>query len=133
MAECVFCKIVAKELPAEIIQEDQDHLAFLDIKPQRKGQTVVIPKKHPGAYVFDMPDEDLAKLFLFTKKVAKVLDQALGTIRTVQVTEGLGVDHVHVKLYPLVSLDKEGALVHMGKLAQPGELKETADKIRKEG
>ena len=79
MNECIFCKIVAGEIPSYKILEDEEFLAFLSIFPNTEGVTVVIPKKHYPSYVFDLPDEVLNKLMSFTKKVAKMIP--LGVIK----------------------------------------------------
>jgi len=69
--------------------------------------TLVIPKKHFDSYMFDMPDEDYRKLIEVTRKIAKGLDKALGVKRTAMVMEGMGVNHVHIKLYPLHGIKKK--------------------------
>lgn len=102
MEGCLFCKIVAGEIPSHAVWEDADHLAFLSIFPNTEGVTVVIPKKHYPSYAFALPDDVLAALMLATKKVANLLDKALPDVgRTAMVFEGFGVDHVHAKLYPM--------------------------------
>ena len=102
MNECIFCKIVAGEIPSYKILEDEEFLAFLSIFPNTEGVTVVIPKKHYPSYVFDLPDEVLNKLMSFTKKVAKMIDSNLNDVgRTAVVFEGFGVDHIHAKLFPM--------------------------------
>ena len=102
MNDCLFCKIVAGELPSHKIWEDDNHLAFLTIFPNTEGASVVIPKEHHASYAFDLPDNVLTDLMLATKKVAKLLDSKLDNVgRTGMVFEGFGVDHVHAKLYPL--------------------------------
>ena len=62
MEECIFCKIVKKEIPCHQIWEDKEHLAFLSIFPNTEGFSVVIPKKHYPSYAFDLSDEVLTKL-----------------------------------------------------------------------
>ncbi|MCC7356000.1 MAG: HIT family protein [Candidatus Doudnabacteria bacterium] len=102
MNDCIFCKIVAGELPSHQIWEDEQHLAFLTIFPNTAGATVVIPKVHYPSYPFDLPDEALSNLIIATKKVAKLLDSKLEDVgRTALVFEGYGVDHVHSKLFPM--------------------------------
>jgi diadenosine tetraphosphate (Ap4A) HIT family hydrolase len=102
MEGCLFCKIVAGEIPSHAVWEDADHLAFLSIFPNTEGVAVVIPKKHYPSYAFALPDDVLAALMLATKKVANLLDKALPDVgRTAMVFEGFGVDHVHAKLYPM--------------------------------
>ena len=76
-------------------------MAFLDILPNTKGMALVITKKHYPSYVFDIPEEVYNKLFLAARKVVKMLDKALNVKRTVMVMEGIGIDHAHIKLYPV--------------------------------
>ncbi len=104
MENCVFCKIVKGEIPCYKIYEDDEFLAFLDIYPNAKGQSLVISKKHYDSYAFDMPEEEYLKLMKATRKVAKLIDQNLGVKRTAMVMEGMGVNHVHIKLYPMHDL-----------------------------
>ncbi len=57
--DCIFCKIVAGELPAEVVQEDEHTLAFMDINPWTRGHALVIPRNH-SRNLYDAPEEDLA-------------------------------------------------------------------------
>ena len=98
---CIFCKIVKGEIPCAKAWEDKDHLAILDINPNTKGMTVVLTKKHYDSYAFDMPDDDYSKLMIASKKVAKMLEKAFNIKRVALVMEGMGVNHVHIKLYPM--------------------------------
>jgi diadenosine tetraphosphate (Ap4A) HIT family hydrolase len=102
MNECIFCKIVRGEAPSHKIWEDEKHLAFLDIFPNTKGETLVITKEHNDSYAFDLPDEILSGLTLAAKKVGKLLDSKLENVgRTAMVYEGFGVNHIHAKLFPM--------------------------------
>lgn len=107
MGECIFCKIVNGEVDSVKIWEDEEYMALLDLNPNTKGMTLVIPKKHFSSYVFDMNDSNYCKLMIATKKVAQILDKNLNVKRTAMVMEGLGVDHAHVKLYPIYGLGKK--------------------------
>ena len=99
---CVFCKIIARELPCYKIWEDADHLAFLSIFPNTDGFTVVASKRHLPSYAFDNNDRDLTDLLLATKKVAKLLDSYFDDVgRCGMFFEGFGVDHLHSKLFPM--------------------------------
>lgn len=148
MKDCIFCKIAKGEIPAAKIWEDEEHLAFLDLNPNTEGMSLIIPKKHFDSYAVDMPDEDYCKLFMAAKKVTKLLDKKLNVKRTAMVMEGMGVNHVHIKLYPLHGLkekfkdmwaeekiffDKyEGYLsTKMGPQADINKLKKLAEKISK--
>ncbi len=107
MNECLFCKIAKGEIPCHKIYEDEDFLAFLDIYPNTKGMTLVIPKKHYHSDAFDMPEEAYVNLMLISKKIAKLLEKKLGVKRVAMIMEGMGIDHIHVKLYPLHGLKEK--------------------------
>jgi len=99
---CIFCKIAKGEVPAHIIWEDKKHLSFLSIFPNTEGFSVVITKEHYPSYVFDLPDEVLFGLIKAAKQTAKLLDAKLEDVgRTGLIAEGFGVDHAHVKLFPM--------------------------------
>lgn len=106
-ADCIFCKIVAGELPSVKIWEDKEHIAILDINPNMEGVTLVITKEHYDSDATDMPDEEYTHLMLATKKVSKLIEKKLGVKRVALVMEGLGVDHVHIKLYPIHGIDEK--------------------------
>ncbi|MEK6893505.1 MAG: HIT family protein [Nanoarchaeota archaeon] len=104
---CIFCKIVKGEIPSVKIWEDEKHLAILDIHPNVKGMTLILTKKHFDSYAFDMPDNEYKEFMAAAQKVAKILDKKLKVQRTALVMEGLGVNHVHLKLYPIYGLDEK--------------------------
>jgi len=101
MEDCIFCKIATGEIPCIKIWEDKDFLAFLDIYPSTKGNTLVMPKKHYPAYVFENDDPLIHDLMDATKKVAGILKKSLKSSAVVVVFEGLQVNHLHVQLHPL--------------------------------
>ena len=107
MENCLFCKIVKGEIPCHKIYEDEEFLAFLDIFPNTKGMVLVITKNHYPSYIFEMPEEIYKKLLTTTKKIAKTLDKVLKVQRTAMVMEGMGIDHAHIKLYPLHGLESK--------------------------
>jgi histidine triad (HIT) family protein len=107
MKNCVFCKIVSGKLESAKIWEDKDFFAILDIYGNTKGQALVITKKHYPSYAFDLPDSFYNRLMIASKKVAKLLDKKLKIKRTAMVMEGMGIDHIHIKLYPLHGLEKK--------------------------
>lgn len=102
--DCIFCKIVSGKFDSAKIWEDKDFLAILDIMPNTKGMTLVLTKKHYSSYVFDMPDLAYSNFLLASKKVSKILEKGLKVKRIAMVMEGLGVNHAHIKLYPLYGL-----------------------------
>lgn len=99
----VFTKIINKEIPAYIVAEDEQHIAFLDINPVAIGHTLVVPKQEVD-YIFDLDDESLTRLNLFAKKVAKGLKEAVACKRIGITVIGLEVPHTHVHLVPLNSM-----------------------------
>ncbi len=107
MAECVFCNVVSGKFDSAKLWEDKEFLAILDIMPNTKGMTLVLTKKHYDSYAFDMPNEIYSEFMLAVKKVSKILEKGLKVKRVAMVMEGLGVNHVHIKLYPLHGLDEK--------------------------
>lgn len=125
----IFTKIINGEIPCHKIAEDEHHIAFLDINPVSEGHTLVVPKDEID-YLFDLPDKRLTSLMLFAKKIAHVLDRAMGCMRTGVIVEGLEVPHAHIHLIPIYRTDQVVAL-HGAKTADQDSLAKTADKIRK--
>ena len=101
-ASCLFCKMVAGEIPYHEVWSSPTHLAFLTIFPNTKGVTVVIPKAHQGSYIFEQTDTVIAELMIAAKQTAQALDAFFPDCgRCGVVFEGFGVDHLHAKVYPL--------------------------------
>lgn len=107
MDNCIFCKIAKGEIPSAKIWEDSNHVAFLDINPNVVGMTLVIPKTHFDSYTFEMPSKDHHALIDASQATAKLLEKSLGVQRVAMVMEGLGVNHAHIKLYPIHGLDEK--------------------------
>ncbi len=101
MDDCLFCKIIKGEIESVKIWEDGKFLAILDVSPNTKGMTLLLTKAHYDSYAFDMPGEVYAEFMLAAKRVAKVLEVGLHVMRVAMVMEGMGINHAHIKLYPL--------------------------------
>ena len=126
MEDSLFTKIIKRELPGEIVYEDDRVIAILNLFPNTEGETLVIPKAQVD-YFADLDDETYGHLMLVVKKMAKALDAAFRTRRTCVVIEGFDVPHVHIRLYPVQS----GTLnIAHGPKATPEDLKAAGDKIR---
>ena len=99
MRDCVFCKIIRKELPAEIVYEDSSFMVFKDIHPAAKTHLLVVPKKHVAS-VNELEDADLAGgLVMTARKIA--LEQKLSSYKLLINTgsnAGQTVDHLHMHL-----------------------------------
>jgi histidine triad (HIT) family protein len=96
----IFTKIINKELPAYIVAESDDFLAFLDIMPLRKGHVLVIPKKEID-YIFDIENDLLADMMVFAKEVATKMKNVLPCKRIGVAVIGLEVPHAHIHLVPI--------------------------------
>ena len=107
MENCIFCKIAKGEFDSAKVWEDENFLAILDLNPNTKGMTLVIPKNHFDSDPFLMPEADYQNLMLAAKKVYGILRKGLNVSRVAMVVEGMGVNHVHIKLYPLYGIEKE--------------------------
>jgi diadenosine tetraphosphate (Ap4A) HIT family hydrolase len=105
--DCIFCKVINSEFDSAKIWENENFLAFLDLNPNAKGMTLVIPKKHFDSDTFLMPKKDYQELMLAARKVSKILRKGLPVNRVAMVAEGMGVNHAHIKLYPLYGTEKE--------------------------
>ena len=123
----IFSKIVAGEIPSYKVAEDENYYAFLDINPQQKEHTLVIPKVEED-YIFDLDDQTLAGLVLFAKKVAHKIKEQTGCVKVAMVVLGLEVAHAHIHLIPMNSEKDVDFRAEKLKLT-PEEFKEIAEKI----
>ncbi|MDA3891937.1 MAG: HIT family protein [Salinivirgaceae bacterium] len=98
----IFSKIVTGEIPSYKIAEDENHYAFLDINPLKKGHALVIPKKEVD-YIFDLEADELAGLHVFAQKIAKAIDKTIACKRVAVIVLGLEVPHAHIHLIPMDS------------------------------
>ena len=96
----IFSKIVAGEIPAYKVFEDEVCLAFLDVNPLVEGHVLVIPKKETD-YIFDMAPEEYARLWSVAKKVAPAIEKVIACKRIGVAVVGLEVPHAHIHLVPL--------------------------------
>ena len=96
----IFTKIINGEIPCYKVAEDENHLAFLDIRPLKAGHVLAIPKKE-SAYIFDMEDEELKALMIFAKKVSKGIKAVIDCKKVGVAVIGLEVPHTHIHLIPI--------------------------------
>jgi histidine triad (HIT) family protein len=132
MSDCLFCKIVAREIPAEIIHEDERTLAFLDIRPTNPGHSLVIPKSH-SANVYEIASEDWANVMETARLLAPAIKTAAGAtgmniIMNNDPAAGQIIFHSHVHLIP--RHDDDGFRHWLGKEYEGNTKKETGEKIR---
>jgi histidine triad (HIT) family protein len=96
----IFSKIINSEISAYKVAEDENYLAFLDVRPVVRGHVLCIPKIEID-YIFDMDDANYSGLMLFSKKVAKALKQVVDCKKIGVSVVGLEVPHAHVHLIPM--------------------------------
>ena len=122
----IFTKIIQGEIPSYKVAENDDFFAFLDINPNAKGHTLVVPKKETDK-IFDLDEETYTGLMQFSYKIAKAIEKAIPCNRVGLTVIGLEVPHVHVHLIPLNRM----ADATFGKKVNltPEEFKEIAEKI----
>ena len=100
----IFSNIISGEIPSYKIYEDKDYFAFLDINPNALGHTLCIPKKEVDQ-LFDLDDDNLSGLMIFSKKVARAIKKAVVCKRVGISVIGLEVPHVHIHLIPINTMD----------------------------
>jgi histidine triad (HIT) family protein len=123
----VFSRIVAREIPAYILREDSDFLAFLDVRPIREGHSLVISKVEVPD-MFDLPEPLLAGLLPFARPVARAIQQVTQATRIGVAVIGLEVPHAHVHLVPIDGLHDLD--FRRARPAGEEELAATAERIR---
>ena len=138
MAEnCIFCKIIRKEVPASIVYEDEQVIAFLSDRPVNAGHTLVVPKKHYVNF-FDIPEDEAAYLYKITKRIAHAVKDATRAdgIRIVQnngEAAGQVICHLHVHIIPMKPHNQnshDGAYRDPTKPRSSEELERDAEEIR---
>jgi histidine triad (HIT) family protein len=124
----IFTRIINREIPGHIVAENEQYIAFLDIMPLVMGHVLVVPKKEVD-YIFDLDDDELAGLHVFSKRVALAIRKAVPCKRIGVAVVGLEVPHVHVHLVPMNSM---GDINFTRPKLQPTHeaLTEVAEKIR---
>ncbi|HEX5743681.1 MAG TPA: HIT family protein [Flavobacteriaceae bacterium] len=100
----IFTKIINGEIPCYKVAEDKHFLAFLDVNPNAKGHTLVIPKKEENK-IFDLDKNSYSNLMEFSRKVAIAVEKSIKCKRVGMAVIGLEVPHVHVHLIPLNEMD----------------------------
>jgi histidine triad (HIT) family protein len=99
MENCIFCKIAKKEIPCDKVYEDENFLAFLDIKPVSDGHLLIVPKKHI-AWMQEADDETVSEIFKLTKKLMATLKKELPCDYVQMSVVGNEVPHFHIHLIP---------------------------------
>jgi histidine triad (HIT) family protein len=133
MNDCIFCRIVNREIPATVIHEEDDLMVFMDIGPIIKGHALVIPKMHYDP-VGETPDDVLARLHITAKRIARAQMNALGAdgVNIMQnngAAAGQEVSHFHIHVIPRFNSDGHHWNWNAKKYDDFEEMKELADKM----
>ena len=122
--DCVFCKIARKELPSEIVYEDEKFVAFLDIHPRSKGMTIIAPKEH-----LTKIDEIPKEIFEVAIKISVAIQKALSPKAISIALMPSQIDHIHLRIYPY--FENEIPLIENKPIEVTNEeLKDICEKIR---
>lgn len=125
----IFTRIIEREIPAHILREDENYLAFLDVRPIRAGHTLVIPKAEVDD-LFDLNEQLMGGLLPFAQPVAKAIQEVTGATRVGMAVVGLEVPHAHIHLVPIDGLHDLD--FHRAKPADDADLAAMAERIRAE-
>lgn len=101
---CIFCKILAGEIPSTAVYEDDDFKAILDVNPAARGHVIILPKNH-AANIYELPDEDASKIMVVAKKIATAIEKAyhcdgVNILQNNGEAAGQTVFHLHVHVIP---------------------------------
>jgi histidine triad (HIT) family protein len=130
--ECIFCSIVAGELPAERVGEDEHTVAFMDLNPWTRGHALVVPRRH-SRNLYDVPEEDLHRTLSAARSLAERMRDRLrcegvNLINSCEAAAWQSVFHFHVHVIPRYAGDAMRLPVHPGR-AGPGELAAVAAEL----
>jgi histidine triad (HIT) family protein len=110
MNDCLFCKIVAGEIPATKVYDNDEYMAFLDIRPLNPGHVLVIPKTH---YRWVWDDPNIGAYMTVCRLIANAQRKAFSTDQVVSLIIGEEVPHAHVWLIPRLSDDGHGGAIDL--------------------
>ena len=130
---CIFCKIIKKEIPSKLIYEDDDFLAILDVSPATKGHVLILPKEH-AATLLELSDDKLSKILVLAKKIISAMKKVHGfndynIIQNNGELAGQTVGHFHLHLIPRYNKNEVGLWTpHEG---DPSVTDDLAEQVRK--
>lgn len=128
-SNCIFCKIIHGEIPAEKIHENEESLSFLDINPVNDGHLLIIPKEH-HTNMSMTPNHLVESLFVKAKNLMPVLQKGTGADFVVLTVVGTDVPHFHIHLIPRFHKDGLSGFWPVKKYKSNEQMKEVAEKIR---
>jgi histidine triad (HIT) family protein len=131
--DCLFCGIVAGEVPAQIVDSDEHTVAFMDINPATPGHALVVPRTHT-ADLLEIPDEDLERTILAARRLTRTIDEALepdgfNLLNSCRPAAWQTVFHFHIHVIPRYD-DDPLKLPWIPRGAEAAEIERVADRIR---
>jgi histidine triad (HIT) family protein len=134
--ECLFCGIVAGEVPAQIVDSDEHTVAFMDINPATRGHALVVPRRH-STDLMDVPDEDLERTMIAARRLARRMEESLepdgyNIINACRPAAWQSVFHYHLHVIPRYE-DDPLKLPWIPREAESEEIAALAERIRAEG
>ncbi len=129
---CIFCKIIAGEIPSTAVYEDEDFRAILDVNPAARGHVIILPKKH-AANIFELDEAEASKVFPIAKKIATAVMKTyhcdgVNILQNNGEAAGQTVFHLHVHVVPRYYGD---GVTIMWKAGETPDLQAVADEIKK--
>ena len=137
-ASCIFCRIASGEIPSIRVHEDDEIVAFLDIRPIREGHLLVMPKRH-FEYFDDLPEALAARMLTLAQKLARAMKKIYGVARVGFLFTGTDVAHAHAHVVPMVEatdltsrryIAEEKLTFRPTEMVSPDELKQVAGKLQ---
>lgn len=130
--DCIFCKILADEIPSTVVYEDDLFRAILDVNPAARGHIIILPKNH-AANLFELPDEEASKILIVAKKIAKAVMETyhcdgINILQNNGEASGQTVFHLHVHVIPRFEGDRD----HINIGWKPGDTPEDLQAIAEE-
>lgn len=131
---CVFCKIIAGEIPSFCVYEDEDFKAILDVNPSARGHVIILPKAH-AANIFELPDEYVSKVMVVAKKIAKAVKETyhcdgVNILQNNGEAAGQTVFHLHVHVIPRFDGDTDTINIGWKPMDTPEDLSAVAEEIK---
>ena len=132
-SDCLFCKIVAGEVPAQIVDSDEHTVAFMDINPATRGHALVIPRQH-SADLMEVSDSDLANTFLAARRLARRMEEVLSPagynlLNSCRPAAWQTIFHFHVHVIPRYD-DDPLKLPWLPREGDEGEIAAIAEQLR---
>lgn len=131
---CIFCKILADEIPSAVVYEDDLFRAILDVNPAARGHVIILPKNH-AANLFELPDEEASRILIVAKKIAKAVMatyhcDGINILQNNGEASGQTVFHLHVHVIPRFDGDTDHINIGWKPGETPADLQEIAGEIK---